>query len=128
MRRRRFAAVVLAAMLGGCALLPGAAPGLLDITERPAERSLLDGIRAYEDARYPAAETLLTQALQTGLASPRDRAAAHKHLAFIFCTSARLAECEAAFRAARAAAPGFALGAAETGHPLWGPVYRRLQR
>jgi hypothetical protein len=35
-------------------------------------------------------------------------------------------ECEAAFRAARAADPGFVLSRSEAGHPLWGPVYRRV--
>ena len=64
--------------------------------------------------------------MAAGLASGRDRASAHKLLAFIACTSERLAECEASFRAARAAEPGFALNRSEAGHPLWGPVYRRV--
>lgn len=54
-------------------------------------------------------------------------AAAQKHLAFIYCTSQRVAECEAAFRAARLADPAFALSRSEAGHPLWGPVYKRVQ-
>jgi hypothetical protein len=74
------------------------------------------------------AEKHLQAALQAGLASPRDRAAAHKHLAFIFCTSNRSADCEAAFRAARAADPAFALSKSEAGHPVWGPVYQRVQQ
>jgi hypothetical protein len=80
-------------------------------------------LRAYEDAKYPEAERLLSQALQAGLASPKDQAAAHKHLAFIYCTSQRQAQCEAAFRAARAADPNFELSKSEAGHPLWGPVF-----
>ena len=56
----------------------------------------------------------------------RDRAAAHKLLAFIFCTSNRAVDCEVQFRSARAADPSFALSKSEAGHPLWGPVYRRL--
>jgi len=60
--------------------------------------------------------------------SPRDRAAAHKLLAFIFCTSNRMSDCEVQFRAARAADPGFALSKSEAGHPLWGPVYQRVQQ
>ena len=39
-----------------------------------------------------------------------------------------MAECEAAFRAARAADPAFALSRAEAGHPMWGPVYQRAAR
>jgi len=100
---------------------------LIDVAERPAEKALLAGLRAYDDAQYPAAEKQLQTALHAGLVSPRDRAAAHKHLAFIFCTSNRASECEAEFRAARAADPAFALSKSEAGHPLWGPVYRRVQ-
>ncbi len=113
------------AMLAGCVVPPTASPGLMDVAERPAERALLAGMRAYDDAQYPQAEQLLTQALQGTLASPRDRAAAHKHLAFIFCTSTRISACEAEFRAARMADPAFALSKSEAGHPQWGPVYQR---
>jgi Tfp pilus assembly protein PilF len=118
------AGVLLAA---GCAQLSPAPVGLLDVTSRPAERALQGGIRAYEDGQYPEAEKQLNLALTTGLVSPRDRAAAHKQLAFIYCTSSRTSECEAAFRAARQADPAFALNKSEQGHPAWGPVYKRVQ-
>lgn len=118
------AAAVLAA---GCAQTPPPPVGLLDVTSRPAERALQGGIRAYEDGQYPEAEKQLNLALTTGLVSPRDRAAAHKHLAFIYCTSSRTSDCEAAFRAARQADPAFALNKSEQGHPAWGPVYKRVQ-
>jgi hypothetical protein len=101
----------------------------MDVSERPAEKALLAGLRAYDDAQYPQAEKLLTQSLDAKLASPKDRAAAHKVLAFIYCTSDRLPACEAQFRAARAADPAFALSKSEAGHPQWGPVYQKvLQR
>ncbi len=131
MNTRRAATLLLAfAGLAGCAQPPLApsAVGLLDVTERPAEKALLAGIRAYDDAQYPQAEKSLQAALQAGLVSPRDRAAAHKLLAFIYCTSNRMSECESAFRAARTADPAFALTKSEAGHPLWGPVYRRTQQ
>jgi Tfp pilus assembly protein PilF len=115
--------------LAGCVQAPTTAPtGLLDVAERPAEKALLAGLRAYDDAQYPQAEKNLQSALQAGLVSSRDRAAAHKLLAFIYCTSNRMNDCEAQFRAARAADPGFALSKSEAGHPLWGPVYQRVQR
>lgn len=133
--RLRIAVIALPALLAllvGCAQQPmvtAAAPvGLLDVAERPAEKALLAGMRAYDDAQYPAAEKNLLAALQAGLASPRDRAAAHKLLAFVYCTSNRSADCEAQFRAARSADPAFALSKSEAGHPLWGPVYQRVQR
>lgn len=122
----------MAALVAGCASKPAAAPaptpatGLAELMERPAERALIDGIRAYDDGQYPAAEAALRKALAAGLRSPRDQASAHKLLAFITCTSNRLAECEAAFRAARAADPAFALSRSEAGHPQWGPVYRKV--
>ena len=113
--------------LAGCVLPPGPT-GLIDVAERPAEKALLAGMRAYDDAQYPAAEKLLNQALKERLASPRDRAAAHKHLAFIYCTSERLPACEAEFRAARTDDPAFALTKAEAGHPQWGPVWQKVKQ
>ena len=121
--------LLLITLLGGCVVPPPAAsPGLMDVAERPAEKALLAGLRAYDDAQYPLAETQLTDALKSGLASPRDRAVAHKHLAFIYCTSDRIKACEDEFRAAREADPAFALSKSETGHPRWGPVYQRVVR
>jgi Tfp pilus assembly protein PilF len=116
---------LVALTLVGCAQMPTQAPalGITKLAARPAEGALLAGLRAYEDAQYPEAERRLNQALQAGLASPKDQAAAHKHLAFIYCTSQRQAQCEAAFRAARAADPAFDLTKPEAGHPLWGPVF-----
>ncbi|MBP5989014.1 TssQ family T6SS-associated lipoprotein [Piscinibacter sp.] len=129
-RPAALAIATLLALLTACAQAPVAPPavGLLDVAERPAERALLAGMRAYEDAQYPQAEKQLQAALQGNLVSPRDRAAAHKLLAFIFCTSNRMSDCEVQFRAARAADPGFALSKSEAGHPLWGPVYQRVQQ
>ena len=115
--------------LAGCASAPPPAPppsGLAELMERPGERALIEGIRAYDDGQYPQAETALRKALAASLASTRDRASAHKLLAFITCTSNRLLECKAAFRAARAADQGFVLNRSEAGHPLWGPVYREV--
>ena len=117
--------------LVGCNTLPNTAntapaKGLLDLLDQPAERALSDGIRAYDDALYVRSEAALRRALAIGLASSRDRANAYKLLGFITCTSERINECEAAMLAARAADPAFALSRSETGHPVWGPVYRRV--
>lgn len=118
----------LLALLASACATTVPAPGLLEILDRGAERALLDGMRAYDEGQYPAAEAALRKALSLSLRHPRDRAAAHKLLAFMQCTSDRIAGCEADFRAARSADPAFALTRAEAGHPLWGPVYRQLQR
>ncbi|MFN9744067.1 MAG: TssQ family T6SS-associated lipoprotein [Betaproteobacteria bacterium] len=116
----------LALLMAACTSPPPRPAGLSELMERPAERALVEGLRAYDEGQYPQAEAALLRALTSGLASPRDRASAHKLLAFITCTSERIATCEDAFRAARAADPGFALDRSEAGHPLWGPVYRRV--
>jgi Tfp pilus assembly protein PilF len=122
------ATLVLATALTGCVLPPPAPPGLMDVAERPAEKALLAGMRAYDDAQYAQAEKLLNQALKVGLASPRDRAVAHKYLAFVYCTSDRMLACEAEFRAARVDDPAFALSKSEAGHPQWGPIWRKVDR
>ena len=113
----------LSLLLGACAVAPEI--GLSEVLQRPAERALLAGMRAYEDAQYGDAERELNRALTSGLVSPRDRAAAHKHLAFVYCSSQRIKPCESAFRAARAADADFTLTRAEAGHPVWGPAYKR---
>ncbi|MDE2594594.1 MAG: TssQ family T6SS-associated lipoprotein [Burkholderiales bacterium] len=137
------AALVLSA-LGGCAHGPQSAPAdtvpppptVASAPEPVAEVAstavvvtpetlLAQGVKEYQSAQYQQAELDLKSALQMGLAKPADVALANKHLAFIFCTSKREAMCLAAFKAARAADPKFALTKAEAGHPMWGPVYRR---
>jgi Tfp pilus assembly protein PilF len=118
------------AFVSGCMVAPGASPpgvGLTEISERPAEKALLTGMRAYDEGVYASAEQLLLQALERGLASARDRAVAHKHLAFIYCTTNRMAACEASFRAARQDDPSFALSKSEANHPQWGAVYLRTR-
>ncbi|WP_425261346.1 TssQ family T6SS-associated lipoprotein [Rubrivivax sp. RP6-9] len=121
----RYTALAVALLLAACAAPQPAPSGLADLMERPAERALFEGIRAYDDGNYAVAETALRKALAGGLQTGRDQATAHKLLAFITCTSDRVPACEDAFRAARAADPAFALSRSETGHPLWGPVYKR---
>ena len=118
-------AVVAMLALGGCAVSPPPV-GLFEVLQRPAESALLAGLRAYDDAHYADAERELGKALALGLPSAKDRASAHKHLAFVHCASQRMPACEAAFRAAGQADPAFSLSRAEAGHPLWGPVYKRL--
>lgn len=119
--------LVAAVLLAACVQAPQQAPGgLAEVMDRPAEKALLTGIRAYDDAQYGAAEKSLKAALDGGLASARDRATANKLLAFIYCTSERLAACEQAFRSARQSDPQFTLTKSEAGHPMWGPVYRKV--
>lgn len=122
------ATLCLGPTLTGCANMnQGQKPtvGITDLSTRPAESALLQGLRAYDDGQYADAETQLKASLAAGLTSPHDQAAAHKTLAFIYCTSNRESACADEFLAAKQADPNFALSKAEAGHPLWGPVYRR---
>jgi len=117
--------VLITCLLSACTSGPLAPKGALDVMDRPAEKALLTGLRAYDDAHYGEAEKQLSFALKSGLVSARDVVAANKHLAFIYCTTSRIADCEAAFRNARRADASFTLSKSEAGHPLWGPVYKR---
>jgi Tfp pilus assembly protein PilF len=117
--------------LAGCMAPPVPAPVAV-VVEAPPERmaapgeaALGQGIKAYQSGQYAEAEIRLKQALQAGLSVGVDQAQAHKHLAFIYCTSRREALCLSAFRSARQADPGFTLSKTEAGHPMWGKVYRR---
>jgi len=105
---------------------PQATVSIARLYEQPAERAFLNAMRLYEDGQHERAETMFRRALAEGLADRHDVAVANKHLAFIACAYNRPVECEDAFRAAFAADPGFRLTDAEVGHPIWGPVYKRV--
>jgi hypothetical protein len=131
----RVAPMLAMIALGGCALFqpkppppPPPAPtiSISRLYEQPAERAFINGMRFYEDGQYERAEVMFKRALSEGLLDRQDVAAANKHLAFIACAYNRPADCESAFRAAFAADPGFRLNDTEVGHPIWGPVYKRV--
>lgn len=132
----RTASLVATIALGGCAIFapppppppspPPATVSIARLYEQPAERAFISGLRFYEEGQYERAEALLKRALSEGLRDPHDVAVAEKHLAFIACAYNRPSDCEQAFRAAFAADPSFKLTDAEVGHPLWGPVYKRV--
>ena len=112
--------------LAGCATPEPETVSVAQMVQRPAERALVDGLRDYESGAFEAAERDFRKAIADTLRDPRDVAVAHKHLAFISCAFNRLADCEDHFRQAFAADPAFHLTDAEIGHPVWGPVYRRV--
>jgi Tfp pilus assembly protein PilF len=117
--------------LAACVTTPPPPPkpatqSIVALYQRPAERSLIDGMRLYEEGSFERAESSLRAALAQGLSDPHDAATAHKYLAFLACAFNRVAECEQQFREAFAADRGFALSDIEVGHPIWGPVYRRV--
>jgi hypothetical protein len=112
-------------LLAACGTPPKPPPappsGLAELMERPGERALFEGIRAYDDGQYTLAETALRKALAAGLQSGRDRASAHKLLAFITCTSDRLAECEAGLSRRACGRPRLCAEPLRSGPPAVGP-------
>ena len=120
MTRGALLAAALAAALAGCAQLQSISP------LSKGRSALNEGIRQYNDGQHLAATKSLQSALALGL-SDLQRADAHKHLAFIYCSTGHTGPCREEFREALAADPELALGPAEAGHPVWGPIFQALK-
>jgi Tfp pilus assembly protein PilF len=84
------------------------------------------GLKQYEAGEYTESAKNLQGAISLGLPD-RQRADAHKYLAFIHCSSNRERQCRDEFRKALAIDPALELAPAETGHPVWGPIFRSLK-
>jgi len=98
-----------------------------DALRQRAREQLATGQRQYEAGEYDAATKSLGAALDHGLLSKSEQARARKVLAFIHCLAGREGPCRDEFRKAFEIDSGFALTAAEDGHPIWGPVYRDVR-
>ena len=109
------------------AVAPPPAPAEKPAARLPTagEAALADGLKAYQAGKYRVAEAQFKTALKAGLEAPADQVNAHKHLAFIYCTSKRHNLCAGAFKNAKAVDPHFALTKAEAGHPMWAKTYRK---
>src|SRR5215213_579420 len=84
------------------------------------------GLREYENGEYAEATRNLQAGIDLGLAD-RERANAHKHLAFIHCSSGRERGCREEFRKALGVNPDLELAPAEAGHPVWGPIFAQFK-
>lgn len=132
----RVAAPLGALALSACQSLiqpapePAAPPAasVAQLYAQPAERALINGLRAYDEGAFERAEQSFRSALLQSLRDRRDIATAHKYLAFIACAFDRIVECDQQFNLAFTADPQFLLTDAEIGHPVWGPVYRRVEQ
>ncbi len=92
-----------------------------------AEGQMLQtGLKQYDDGEYTASAKNLQGAIERGL-PPKELASAHKHLAFIHCSSGRQRACRDEFRKALSADPSLELAPAEAGNPTWGPLFRSLK-
>ena len=117
----------VAALMSACATPIIRDAGLDKLAFRKAEQDLSSGIRAYEDADYRNSARLLQSALSAGLFLNSDKVAAHKYLAFMHCAQSREKACRDEFRRALDLNPDLELTPAESGHPLWGPVFKSMK-
>jgi tetratricopeptide (TPR) repeat protein len=136
MTMRSRLAVPLVLLAAACAQAPTApeapkpatTPQITETTLRDrAREQFAAGLRQYEAGDYESALKSLAAALDHGLLPKPDQSNARKHLAFVHCAAGREAQCRDEFRKAFEIDPAFALGAAEDGHPVWGPVYRAVR-
>jgi tetratricopeptide (TPR) repeat protein len=97
-----------------------------ELRER-ATQNLAQGIEQYRAGKYPDATRSLRSSLEYGQLTRPEQGTAHKFLAFIHCVSGREADCRDEFRKSLEIDPAFDLTAAESGHPIWGPVYRDVR-
>ena len=83
-------------------------------------------IPSCEAGEYTESAKNLQGAISLGLPE-RERADAHKYLAFIHCAENRERQCRDEFRKALTVDPALELAPAEAGHPVWGPIFRSLK-
>ncbi len=124
-KRALFVVLVALVGLGGCASDP--IKEIQRVFQGKGEPQLQAGIKLYDDGRYPQAARNFEAALNEGL-NQAGQVTAHKYLAFIHCVSKRERQCRAHFNSALEIDPGFELGPAEAGHPMWGPVFRSVKK
>ena len=105
---------------------PGTRCGARSSSRFPAARRSASGSKQYEAGEYTESAKNLQGAISLGLPD-KQRADAHKHLAFIHCASNRERQCRDEFRKALAVDPALELAPAEAGHPVWGPIFRSLK-
>src|SRR3954469_8145121 len=121
MTLRPLTALALAAGLAACSLQP-----LRDLLPSPGSSTLQNALSAYDGGEYGEAEIGLQDAIRQGL-SDAGRVDARKPLAFIYCATGRERPCREEFRKALAIAPQLELSDAESGHPVWGPLFASLK-
>jgi Tfp pilus assembly protein PilF len=88
--------------------------------------ALKAGLKQYEEGDFASSLKNLQGAIEVGV-PVKQRANAHKHLAFIQCSWGQERECRDEFRKALTADPKLQLAPAEAGHPVWGPIFRSLK-
>jgi Tfp pilus assembly protein PilF len=107
--------------MSGCSVI---GPNAKFHKNSPAEEKLSVGVTSYEEGDYKSSRFALQGALDLGLNNKNDRLLAHKYLAFIHCISGHEKQCHDEFNKALEIDPTFELKISESGHPIWGPIFR----
>ena len=103
---------------------PAWGPVFSSLKAAPAPFKL--ALQQYEAGDYAESAKSFQGAIKEGLGD-KERANAHKHLAFIHCAASRERLCRDEFRKALSADPALELEPAEAGHPVWGPIFRAVK-
>jgi hypothetical protein len=106
------------------------APVMPPLIERPSAggAALRQGVAAFDMGEYGRAESKLNEGFKLGLTNTPDLLRGYKTQAFVYCLTARTAQCERSFDAAFSINRKFNLTASERQHPVWGPVFAKVQK
>jgi hypothetical protein len=90
--------------------------------------ALRQGVAAFDMGEYGRAESKLNEGFKLGLTNTPDLLRGYKTQAFVYCITARTAQCERSFDAAFNINKKFNLTPGERQHPIWGPVFAKVQK
>jgi len=128
MQRLKLAALLLAALVAGCAQLPTqTGSGKPAVSQSEAHTQYQQGLTNYRENRLDAALNDLGLAVASGQLKAADANNARKHIAFIHCAAGRELPCREQFQAILQSSPDFDLAPAEVNHPQWGTVWRSVK-
>jgi len=85
------------------------------------------GLDQYHNGNYDRSIKELNLTLKLN-PTDEEHILAHKHLAFIYCISGKERICYEEFKHVLEVNPKFELSPEESGHPIWGPVFRRAKQ
>lgn len=128
--------VCIVVLGAGCAAIStpvgttAGSPASAPVLERPSAgaTALRQGVAAFDLGEYRLAESKLATAFAQGLSNTPDILRGYKTQAFVYCVTARTALCEKSFVAAFAIDKKFNLSPGERQHPVWGPVFAKVQK
>ena len=90
------------------------------------ERRFAEGMNEYNDGNYPNAIRIFREPVFSR-AWPELRIRSLKYLAFSYCVANNAPQCRRTFDQIFKLDPTFQLSSAESGHPIWGPVFKQAK-